>query len=194
MTDKGTVRVTILQGSGLVAKDRNLLGRKTSSDPYVECFSTYNKIGDPKTYGRLVGKTETKYKTLEPVYNHTFSDIDFAYCHSAVIQLRVYDEDKMSEPDAMGTVKIPISMANDSDTTKWYEIPKDSAKNASGKLQVRLYVKVHKLQQYVTTTGASKGNNKKSSSKAPPKRFIKVDGVNKLNPKYLSWKKKQSKK
>jgi Ca2+-dependent lipid-binding protein len=185
MTTRCTVSVTVLQGTGLVAKDRNLLGRKTSSDPYVECISTFQRLGDKNVFGNQVGRTATLPKTLEPVFNHTFADFDFAYCESPVIQLRIFDEDKFSEPDAMGTVKIPISMSTDSDTTQWYTVPKDSAKNASGKLQVRIHIKVHRLQQYVTNTASS------HTSKKSPKKFIIVDGVNKLNPKYLAWKKKQ---
>jgi Ca2+-dependent lipid-binding protein len=191
MTDKCTIRVTLIQGSGLVAKDRNLLGRRTTSDPYVECISTFEK--QRKRFASKMGKTVTLYKTLDPKFNHTFPDYDFAYCQSPMIQLRIFDEDKMSDPDAMGTVQIPISTFQDSDTTQWYDVPKDSAKNATGKLQVRLHVKVHKLQQYVTNTNTTTKNNERGAKSGPPKRFINIDGVLKLNPKYLAWKEQNGK-
>ena len=201
--DKLSVRVTLIQGTGLVAKDRNLLGKKTSSDPYVECFSTYQKpdnSGRLKTFGKKIGQTEVIKKTLEPKYNHTFDPIEFAYASNPNIQLRIFDYDKLSDPDSMGVVNIPLHnlQGSSGDTTHWYDVPKDSAKNASGKLQVRIRYTVHKLVQYVTqskkkvnsmfTADSKKKSSKTSGSKTPPKRFIRVDGVMKLNPEYMKWK------
>jgi hypothetical protein len=51
--------------------------------------------------------------------------------------LKIWDEDFMSEPDAMGTLTIEIPTKK-GDTTDWYDVPKNSAKEASGQIQVRL--------------------------------------------------------
>jgi hypothetical protein len=57
--------------------------------------------------------------------------------------LKIFDEDMLSEPDAMGSVRIPIPTTNKQlDSTQWYSIPADSAKNASGKVQVRIETNV----------------------------------------------------
>jgi tellurium resistance protein TerZ len=122
--------LTVLQGSGLVAKDRNLFGKKTSSDPYIEVWTSSNSIS-------RVGKTATKKKTLEPKWNQTF---EFKVKpQNQMIYLKIFDEDLLSAPDAMGTVTIRIPSSNhNEDTTQWYDVPPDSAKNASGKIQVRL--------------------------------------------------------
>ena len=210
MTDKLTVHVTLIQGSGLVAKDRNLFGKKSSSDPFVECYSVYQKADGPhggmKTYGKKMGATEVVKKSLEPKYNHQFPTIEFAYAQNPTIQLRIFDYDKIGDNDPMGTVNIPVPTHDSIDTTQWYDIPKDSAKHASGKLQVRIQTTVHKLVAYVTASkrkttsggifasnssggyGSGSKSKSKGSKKQPPKRFIKIDGVMKLSPEYMKWK------
>jgi Ca2+-dependent lipid-binding protein len=151
------VQLTVLQGTELVAKDRNLFGKKTTSDPYVEVWV----LGRQK-----VGKTATKFKTLSPTWNQSFP-IEFQEVQSPFVLLKILDEDKFSEPDSMGVVKVAIPI-KDGDTTQWYDIPSDSAKNATGRLQVRLQTTVHH------------------------KKFLKINGVVKLNPEYKKWKEAQS--
>ena len=50
------LKLSILQGRALAAKDRNALGQKTTSDPYVEIWA----------YNTRVGTTSVKKKTLNP--------------------------------------------------------------------------------------------------------------------------------
>lgn len=127
-----SVKLTILQGEGLVAKDRNVFGKKTSSDPYVEVWALN---------AQKIGKTKTQTKTLNPHYNESFA-LQLQQVTNPFVTLKIWDEDKLSAPDAMGTVTVPIPTENNSDTTLWYTVPANSAKNASGRLQVRLEVSV----------------------------------------------------
>jgi tellurium resistance protein TerZ len=138
------VQLTLIKGTGLVAKDRNMFGKKTSSDPYVEVWAKHHQ--KPMRLGR----TATKTKTLEPVYNQTFT-IEFQQVTSTehpVVVLKIFDEDLLSKPDLMGTVTVPI-LHQGADCTKWYEVDPNSAKNASGKLQIRLQTTVYQSRSLV---------------------------------------------
>ena len=142
-------RLTVIQGSGLVAKDRNIFGKKKSSDPYVEVWMN----------GRKIGTTETIKKTLDPVWhtgNH-YDDIE-----EGKLELKIFDEDKLSAPDAMGTVTLDLGPKYyfPQPNTSWYDVPPDSAKHATGKLQLMLH---------------------------SPK-FTTIRGVRQLNPVYKAWK------
>ena len=152
------IEMTVIAGNDLVAKDRNLLGRKTTSDPYVEVYLEDSII--------LHGKTKTIYKNLNPEWNTKFK---FWISDPWKVTLKIYDEDKMSSPDLMGVVTVNVKPVDGGDQTAWYEVPKDSAKNAKGKLQLRFKTKL--LQ---------------------PKRMVMKNGIVKLNPKYKIW--QQSKK
>jgi Ca2+-dependent lipid-binding protein len=107
--EKIHVRLTVLQGSGLVAKDRNLFGKKTTSDPYIEVWTTAN------SYCRM-GKTAIMKKTLDPKWNETF-EFFFKEPQNQMIFLKIWDEDLLSAPDAMGTVTLRIPSSNNEDTT-----------------------------------------------------------------------------
>ena len=173
--DKIHVEMEILAGDDLVAKDRNLMGRKTTSDPYVEVYPMNNPKPIFKNGKSLqdykIGKTETQKKTLNPKW--TKNKFVFDIIHPWRVTLKIYDEDLLSDPDLMGIVTIPIPVPPNptttqlNDTTNWYNIPKDSAKNAKGRLQVRFVTKL-----------------------LAPKRIImnEITGVNSLNPKYKLWK------
>jgi hypothetical protein len=150
------LKLTILQGTGLVAKDRNLLGRKTTSDPYVEVWAN----------NEMIAKTCTIWKTLDPTWNETFT-LKLSG-DAPKIALKIWDEDRMSEPDAMGTVTIEIPTKR-GDTTEWYDVPKNSAKHASGQLQVRLETVRHKKKQ---DTPKSKGKNKPPTMVRSSKRGV----------------------
>ena len=176
--DKIHVEMYILAGDDLVAKDRNLLGRKTTSDPYVEVYLLNNpkpifQNGQSITNYKI-GKTSTVYKSLNPQWPSPNNRFVFEIVHPWRVTLKIYDEDLLSDPDLMGIVTIPIpgpssgnaassALLAPNDTTNWYNIPKDSAKNAKGKLQVRFVTRL-----------------------IPPKRIImnEITGVNSLNPKY----------
>ncbi|KAG7369232.1 C2 domain containing protein [Nitzschia inconspicua] len=136
-----TLRITIIQGSDLVAKDRNLFGKKTTSDPYVQILA-----GSGRSYVRL-GQTKTIYKNLSPQWNETIT-AQVKYIHHARSELRfqIYDEDKLSDPDNMGVVTLPLIWETTNGTPQWYEIPKNSAKNAQGKIQLQIQSQIHHLQ------------------------------------------------
>lgn len=158
MIDKVNVKVTVLQGTGLVAKDRNLFGKKTTSDPYVEVWA----LGKQK-----VGKTVTKPKTLSPTWNQIIP-LELRHVQDPpFVLLKIYDEDKLSDPDSMGVVRVPIPKYG-GDTTQWYDVPADSAKNATGKLQIRMQTTIQM------------------------KKLMTINGVVKLNPEYKAWKAAQT--
>jgi Ca2+-dependent lipid-binding protein len=125
---KMSVKLTVIQGEGLVAKDTNMLGKKTASDPYIEVWVKFKKVGN----------TATQEKTLDPIWNERF-DMDLKRDNPEVV-LKIWDADFMSEPDSMGIITLNIPTEIGADTTQWYDVPEGSAKNASGRLQVRLEI------------------------------------------------------
>lgn len=144
--EKVIVQVTVLAGKDLAAKDRNLLGRKTTSDPYIEIWKGNSKDGLSPTNGNhKVGTTATQYKTLNPTWvpNETFivEFFDKECLKEPFLELKVWDEDQRKSPDAMGAVRIPITVNRKQksiQSKEWYDIPPDSAKKAKGQLQVQL--------------------------------------------------------
>jgi hypothetical protein len=131
------VKVTVLGGRGLVAKDKNLLGRNTTSDPYVKIFHANS----------YVGKTAIVWKTLNPEWK------DQSFCIAAipnvldkfdVIECNIYDHDTLSTDDSMGTVYIPIPRKFNEKVLMWYPVEKgkgeDYCRNAKGDLHVEIEV------------------------------------------------------
>jgi hypothetical protein len=129
------VKVTILGGRGLVAKDKNLFGRSTTSDPYVKIFHANSYIG----------KTAVVWKTLNPEWK------DQSFCIAAipnvldkfdVIECNIYDRDTLSTDDSMGTVIIPIPHQFNEKVSMWYPVEKgkgeDYCRNAMGDLHVEI--------------------------------------------------------
>ena len=147
-----TIIVEILQGRDLVAKDRNLLGRRTTSDPYVNLY-----IGR-----ELLGKTKVIPKTLSPVWNSRFQYTMGADSANFLVQpeygnqnqsgatLTLWDHDKIGDDDAMGTVVIPLNPLQ-KETTKWYTVGKGSGKsfckNAKGEMQIKITYEGGKMMQ-----------------------------------------------
>jgi Ca2+-dependent lipid-binding protein len=126
------VKLIVNQGDGLPAKDRNIFGKKTTSDPYVELWLN----------GVKKGRTKTVKKSLSPVWDETFK---FSCYNSAEVLLKILDEDLLSDPDLMGIVKLEINAdASLKTTTEWREIPSYSAVGAKGRLQITLKTKVHR--------------------------------------------------
>ena len=147
-----TIIVEILQGRDLIAKDRNLLGRRTTSDPYVNLY-----IGR-----ELLGKTKVIPKTLSPVWNSRFQYTMGADSANFLVQpeygnqnqsgatLTLWDHDKIGDDDAMGTVVIPLNPLQ-KETTKWYTVGKGSGKsfckNAKGEMQIKITYEGGKMMQ-----------------------------------------------
>jgi Ca2+-dependent lipid-binding protein len=151
------LKLTVLQGTGLVAKDRNALGQKTTSDPYVEVW----------TDSEMIAKTCTIWKTLDPAWNETF--MLKLSGDAPKVTLKIWDEDRRSDPDAMGIVTIEIPTKK-GDTTEWYDVPKNSAQNASGQLQVRLETVRLKKKK-----GTPKSDKKKPKDPNSPKKTQETD-------------------
>lgn len=152
--DKMMVQLEVIQGKDLVAKDRNLFGKKTSSDPYVLisllCTPSNTLPGRKKKIQKIrLGRTETIKKNLSPVWNYSQT---YAIPYSRkndVLQIvfDIFDEDKMSSDDCMGVVKLePIEWKNSVGSAVWHEIPKGSAKKVSGKIQTKMSISLHRVQ------------------------------------------------
>ena len=105
--EKVIVQVTILAGKDLAAKDRNFLGRKSTSDPYVEVWKGTNDGLSKKASGT----TTTQYKTLNPQWtekkNETFivEFFDKECVKRPFLDLKLWDEDKFSSPDSLGSIR-----------------------------------------------------------------------------------------
>ena len=138
-----SVQILIHKGEDLMAKDRTLFGKLRSSDPYIEVWRNL-----PTTE---VGKTQIKYKTLNPQYEErfkvvwTYKDLQRSISRDqrARIVLKIWDYDKLSGADNMGECSIPIPLPNESDTVRnqWYDVLKESARHARGRIQVSFRVK-----------------------------------------------------
>jgi Ca2+-dependent lipid-binding protein len=95
------IEVEIIQGKDLVAKDRNVLGKRSTSDPYIKVFGGKTPLG----------RTQTVMKTLNPVWNEKFElilgadDANYILKMEGQVQMefRLFDEDKRTEDDPMPT-------------------------------------------------------------------------------------------
>lgn len=149
--DKMVVEIKLLQGQGLVAKDRNMLGKKTTSDPYVDIF-LLSGTGAPGTrqHKTKIGNTQVISKNLNPVWNYTTS-VTIPYLGNAQCALvfHIFDHDNFSDPDSMGVVTIPLQwkdIQGPGSEPKFYQVPPNSAKNATGQIEVGIKSYLHRLQ------------------------------------------------
>lgn len=119
-----------------------LLGMKTTSDPYVEVRLCPNGIFGSEKEKILIGTTNTKFKTLAPRWDQTFS-VSRPKSHFndfAVFELTIMDYDDDSDDDLMGVVPVNIPISRPGTTTKWYGVPAASAngEEATGRIQCML--------------------------------------------------------
>lgn len=140
------VEVEIIQGKDLVPKDRNLMGKKNSSDPYIKVFGGKTPLG----------RTKTIQKSLNPVWNEKFElilgadDANYILKMTGGVQMefRIFDEDKRSEDDPMGTVLVPLRPL-EPPTTEWYPVTKGTGpfycKNATGQIQIRITITARQM-------------------------------------------------
>lgn len=161
LTSSYNVEMTIVQGRGLAAKDRHLLTRqRTTSDPYVEAFLGMD---------RRLGKTKVCPKTLDPVFDATFTlsvpnkgtqEVPADTCSflqtnrtdenaaspeemiqaCGMILLKLYDHDQLTDDDLMGTLVIPIPTTAGTHGPQWYRVDNLFVPNAVGQLEVTLTV------------------------------------------------------
>merc|ERR1719464_804620 len=157
------VQISVIQGSDLVAKDRNMFGKKTSSDPYVSVIlcsyppaaSNKNNTSVPINNNNHrhqqqlnLGRTTTVKKNLSPTWNYSVATsvpYNRKNCLNK-LSFRIFDEDKLSSDDSMGVVEIPLAFQDSRGAAVWHEIPKNSAKKASGKLQISIQTSLHRVQ------------------------------------------------
>eukprot|EP00584_Thalassiosira_punctigera_P001954 CAMPEP_0172527184 /NCGR_PEP_ID=MMETSP1067-20121228/1931_1 /TAXON_ID=265564 ORGANISM="Thalassiosira punctigera, Strain Tpunct2005C2" /NCGR_SAMPLE_ID=MMETSP1067 /ASSEMBLY_ACC=CAM_ASM_000444 /LENGTH=626 /DNA_ID=CAMNT_0013310865 /DNA_START=111 /DNA_END=1991 /DNA_ORIENTATION=+ len=143
------VILTIHCAQDLLAKDRNLFGKKKTSDPYVKVL--YN--------GALAGKTPVKKKTCSPTWEcrikHVVGINDAEQIRHALptassagdvpsLQLVLYDWDKGTADDPLGEAIVPI--AHNGFDSQWFPVlpgevsAKHHAKKAKGKVCVSVAV------------------------------------------------------
>jgi hypothetical protein len=135
-----TITVEILQGRDLVAKDRNLVGMRSTSDPYVKLHID----------GKLIGKTRVISKTLNPVWNSHFQYLIGADSATRVIRrtharlvatVTIWDHDKVGNDDSMGTILITLDPLLGG-STQWYPVGNGTGdtfcRNAKGQIQVKI--------------------------------------------------------
>mmetsp|Transcript_7744 Transcript_7744/g.11286 ORF Transcript_7744/g.11286 Transcript_7744/m.11286 type:complete len:475 (+) Transcript_7744:86-1510(+) len=135
------IDITIVQGKSLVPKDRNIIGRLTTSDPFVKlCFG-----------GKRYGKTTHKPKTLNPVWNERFKVMvgRDELGRKPSLEFQIFDKDTLSPDDPMGVVMITLDeLMGTPSGTGWYDVNKGSGavrcENASGQLQIKLSVSSRK--------------------------------------------------
>jgi hypothetical protein len=118
MLNMGRLKIDVIDGANLPAADRN-----NFSDPY--CRFLLN--------GRDIYKTDTKKKTLNPVYNETFETIVRSRT-SAKLECHVYDWDFGDKDDFLGKGVIDLSTLEPFQRRD-VQIPLDGK---SGTIRVRL--------------------------------------------------------
>ncbi|XP_020906062.1 extended synaptotagmin-3 isoform X3 [Exaiptasia diaphana] len=92
----GVLRIHVLEAKDLVKRDIGVF-KKGSSDPYAII-----KVG-AQTF-----RTETKDETLNPKWNEVF-EVFVDNCQGQKIRIQLFDEDKASDDETLGTVEADIS-------------------------------------------------------------------------------------
>jgi len=144
--------ITIIQGRNLVPNEGSLFGKKKSSDPYAAIFWG----------GEKCGKTKKKSKTLFPEWNENFKiSVESKYMQQilnghpsySMVDIVLFDKDKFSRDDALGTVSIPLTFMDNPTNlpATWYTLQKGKephyCKKASGELEIKISVSVDKTDQ-----------------------------------------------
>jgi tellurium resistance protein TerZ len=138
-----TITIEVLQGRNLVAKDRNVMGKRSYSDPFAQLH-----IG-----GKWIGETSVIPKSLNPIWNSRFEYKMGADAATNFIQanhrnevqsdatLMIWDHDTIGKHSTMGTVMLSLDPLQ-SETTKWYDVGqgvgKYFCKNATGEVQIKI--------------------------------------------------------
>lgn len=108
----GTLRVRIVEARGLIASDTNMLGKLTSSDPYIVL-----RISDGPSV-----KTRTLAKTLEPRWDEKVSFL-ISRC-DPVLYVSAFDEDTFDADDSLGSLELPLGALHPSGTpfSGWFKL------------------------------------------------------------------------
>jgi C2 domain len=140
------VHVTVLEGRDLVAKDKNIWGKRISSDPYVKVYHG--------TSTRAIGRTNICKKTLHPQWtSSTMNEFQIRVLPQALdayptVECQIWDHDHLSSDDSMGVCVVPVPTVLNRKETKWIPVthggqPGDETycHNATGELKVEIEVK-----------------------------------------------------
>lgn len=134
-----TLRICVLRGEDLVAKDRNILGAKTASDPYAVVY--VNNV--------RVGQTKHMNQTLSPEWNDVFEAV-VDVSKPVPVKLQLFDYDMSSADDPMGEVTLDATKESevawknmDSDSfSRWFNVrPTRKCKNATGRVRLALFIR-----------------------------------------------------
>jgi Ca2+-dependent lipid-binding protein len=136
------VHIKILEGRDLVPKDKNIWGRKVSSDPYVKIYHGLSRVG----------RTDICFKTLNPQWE-TSNQFQLRVLPQALdsfptIDCQIWDHDHLSSDDSMGVCYVPVPTSLNRRETKWIPVqrggkPGDDTycRNATGALKVEVEVR-----------------------------------------------------
>jgi tellurium resistance protein TerZ len=141
---KSVIVIEILAAEDLVIKDRNLIGQKTCSDPFVICSQVASH--GPK---REIGRTKVIKKSLNPAWNTKIDlevDGDDRILRDGIdLVFEIFDYDLLSSPDFMGSVNVHLDLLQ-SVTEEWYTVEKGSKDdkyycgNATGTIHLAMSV------------------------------------------------------
>lgn len=142
--------ILLIQADNLAAKDHNLLGRPTTSDPYCEVRFLPQGERSRSTYGGddrviFMGKTPPILKTLAPKWGMSFQATVPAnrVTDEAFVEVTIVDYDTFGDDDPMGVIQVNIDIRQLGTKTKWYGVPAMSAggESATGRVQCTLTTK-----------------------------------------------------
>jgi len=96
--------------------------------------------------GRYTQKTDTVFKTLNPVWNHVLNlRVDRCDLHN--FRAAVYDYDRWASDDYLGEVRLDISdlLSSEEGIDKWFDLSPDPEKKPSVHIRGRLHLKLQIL-------------------------------------------------
>jgi len=133
------IKITVLEGRNLVAKDTSMLGTPTTSDPYVIV----------QHGSHILGKTTTVYQTLDPKWIPSHAPLEemispVALGMNRYMHLLIFDYDTLASDDPMGMVHLflPNNVQTTTQFTKWYPVEVGSGNHYCDDAQGELLVKV----------------------------------------------------
>ena len=93
------IQIEVIKARALAAADYGLSG--SASDPYCVV-----KLGSSE---HVIGKTEVKTQTLEPVWSASFEhDLSLTSFTTSWLVFEVWDSDTLSADDELGAVRLPM--------------------------------------------------------------------------------------
>ncbi|CAJ1966126.1 unnamed protein product [Cylindrotheca closterium] len=185
------VRVHILKGRNLVAKDHNIFGKPTTSDPYVRVLHNNHYVGETAIVWKTLNPTWKEERFILPVVHKTL-----IRCNE--LESVLMDRDKFSKDDNMGTVMVPIPQNLNMKVCQWYKVgtgqpgSPNYCPDPTGELQVEVEVRqllskrfkrqLHrKSSDSFSLSSSSSGRNlfvaspKKQRKQQPPRNNIPME-------------------